>query len=32
MKTSLKPELIAGRENYISLNDTERFVRHLLYA
>ena len=32
VKASLKPELVAGREDYISLNDTERFVGHLLYA
>lgn len=32
VQTALKPDLVAGRENYISLNDTQRFVKYLLCA
>lgn len=32
VQTALKPDLVAGRENYISLNDTQRFVKYLLYT
>lgn len=32
VQTALKPDLVAGRENYISLHDSQRFVKYLLYA